>query len=283
MYDKCVRVAYQANAVVDTIWFLQKYLPVWKRWHAKPGSQKLLMYDSAYAHLAKTVKHEFDESDTLLSVVPGGLTPILQFVDTDTAFVFHHNWQVLAHAWETANVNTKVDAATRRVLATRLCAQTWVTTLETVDIPKSFCKLGYLWPTDDGSHTSLRGLLDCKVPQVPTPKGRVPREVGIRGVGWRSPSCTVVRRFDLSGWLEGGLSPEPRDTGRPGMVRVPGTRGADSPCRVQGRVWPLLGLRCPTPTCTLQDGVSAVHVCVVGRPTASKPGARVSCVRVICM
>ena len=60
--------------------------------------QKLLTYDSASAHLAKAVKHEFDKSDTLLSVVPGGLTPTLQCIDTDTAFVFRHNWQVLAHA-----------------------------------------------------------------------------------------------------------------------------------------------------------------------------------------
>ena len=37
--------------------------------------------------------------------------------------------------------------------------QAWVQTLETVNIPKSFAKLGYLLPTDDGSHIFLLGGL----------------------------------------------------------------------------------------------------------------------------
>ena len=64
MYDNRVRVTYQENAVVDSNWFLHHYLPVWKKWQAKPGGQKFLVYDSASAHLARAVKHEFDKADT---------------------------------------------------------------------------------------------------------------------------------------------------------------------------------------------------------------------------
>ena len=69
----------------------------------------------------------------------------------DVAFLFRYWWQVLGHKWETANSRTQLNAASRRILAIKLCSQAWQKTLQALDVPKSFLKLGCLWPYDNVS------------------------------------------------------------------------------------------------------------------------------------
>ena len=58
----------------------------------------------------------------------------------------------------TTHPTIKPNATSRRILATKLCVAAWEKTLQALDVPKSFLKLGYLWPNDDGSHIVLRAL-----------------------------------------------------------------------------------------------------------------------------
>ena len=45
-------------------------------------------------------------------------------------------------------------------LLMKFCARAWELTLQNVDPEASFSKLGYVWPTEDGSHIQLCALLE---------------------------------------------------------------------------------------------------------------------------
>ena len=107
LYDKGVIVTQQACGVVDGQRFVQNFIPKWKLWQATPGG---CWYMILQPHRTK------------IAVVPGGLRPILQHIDTDVAFVFRHLWQAMGHEWETAHATTKLNAASYRILASKLCA-----------------------------------------------------------------------------------------------------------------------------------------------------------------
>ena len=132
LYGMGVTVTQQTNAVVNGHWFVQNFILKWKVWQATAGGMKILVYDFASSHFARQVLHEFEGVATKIAAVPGGLTPILQHIDTDVAFVFHHWWQVLAHEWETTHPTTKLNAVSRCIAATKLCAAAWKNTLQAV-------------------------------------------------------------------------------------------------------------------------------------------------------
>ena len=95
-------------------------------------------------------------------MIPGGVTPFLQRKDIHFIFVLCNKWKRVAHEWEDANAGKKLSIAQQRILLTKFCARAWELTLQSVDPEKSFTKLRYLWPKDDGSHIQLRALRDYK-------------------------------------------------------------------------------------------------------------------------
>ena len=153
-YHPDVHVSVQACAVVDTEWMLTNYVSNWER--VPTDKHRFLVYDSAGAHLAQLVKNAI--AKTSLAVIPGGLTAILQSLDTDFIFIYRHYYKLFSSEWEDKNLNTKLTAAGRRILGTHLTAMAYKKALDQVNIAESFLKRGYLWPTTDGSHIFLREL-----------------------------------------------------------------------------------------------------------------------------
>uniref|UniRef100_A0A7S1I382 DDE-1 domain-containing protein n=1 Tax=Eutreptiella gymnastica TaxID=73025 RepID=A0A7S1I382_9EUGL len=154
-YSKDVVVTFQKCGVIDTHWMLHNYLPLWG---SGTGKRRFVIYDSASAHLTQEVKDAFAQANTSIAVIPGGLTPILQSLDCDFIYVYHHKYQQVTDEWACNNQNAKLNAAQRRILGTHFTAAAYKHAISVVDIASSFRKRGYLWPTSDGSHIELREL-----------------------------------------------------------------------------------------------------------------------------
>ena len=153
------------DPAADTEWMLDNYVRNWAKVHHT--GRRLLVYDSAAAHLTPAVKEAIAQTDTSLAIIPGGLTSVLQTLaqgtdnpaaDTDFIFVYRHHYQRIAFEWADKNPDVKLTAETRRILGTHFTAQAYEAALERVDIARSFSNRGYVWPTDDGSHIKLREL-----------------------------------------------------------------------------------------------------------------------------
>ena len=155
-YHPGVAVSFQPAGVVDTQWMLKNFIATWKK-EATPDP-RFLVYDSASAHLTAPVKEALKETSTTLAVIPGGLTSILQTLDTDFIFVYRHEYQKIAFEWADNNLDSRLTSSMRRILGTHFTAKAYEAALKKVNVAQSFTNRGYLWPTEDGSHIRLREL-----------------------------------------------------------------------------------------------------------------------------
>ena len=105
----------EGNPAVDTEWMLDNYVKNWAKVHHT--GRRLLVYDSAAAHLTTGVKDAIAATDTSLVVIPGGLTSVLQSLaqgtgnpvtDTDFIFVCRHHYQRIAFEWADKNPDVKL-------------------------------------------------------------------------------------------------------------------------------------------------------------------------------
>ena len=138
-YHPDVVVSFQPCGVIDqgerdpdadTEWMLDNFVKNWAKVHHT--GRRLLVYDSAAAHLTSAVKNAIAATDTSLAVIPGGLTSVLQSLaqgtcnpapDTDFIFVYRHHYQRIAFEWADKNPDAKLIAETRRILGTHFTAQ----------------------------------------------------------------------------------------------------------------------------------------------------------------
>mmetsp|Transcript_24623 Transcript_24623/g.44679 ORF Transcript_24623/g.44679 Transcript_24623/m.44679 type:complete len:99 (-) Transcript_24623:311-607(-) len=83
-YDNRVMVGWTAKGVINNDFMIQKYVP---NLSGGVGSDALgmVVMDSASAHCTEIVKNKFESSDLLPTVIPGGITSRVHFVDTDYA------------------------------------------------------------------------------------------------------------------------------------------------------------------------------------------------------
>ena len=95
-------------------------------------------------------------------MIPGGLAALLQSFDGDFIFVHRHQYLKVADQWASKNLKTKRTAAQRQILGTHFTAAAYKHANSVVNIAESFKRLGYIWPTPDGSHIQLWELPNYK-------------------------------------------------------------------------------------------------------------------------
>ena len=153
---------------------------IWKR---RPGEffntgKSILLMDSAKSHLGNEVEHAFTDVNSSIMIIHGGMTPLLQFLDTYVKKPFK---DIMKEKWEDRIVNGEAELTkkgNRKRASYQLAAEwaddTWKKVATDELIIKRFCQCGYI--EYDGETSNLHSRL-----QETIKKREVPDEV-IQGV-----------------------------------------------------------------------------------------------------
>ena len=153
---------------------------IWKR---RPGGlfntgKSILLMDSAKSHLGDEVEQAFTDVKSSIKIIHGGMTPLLQFLDTHLGKPFK---DIMKEKWEDWIVNGEaefMEKGNRKRVSYQLVAEwaddTWKKVATDELIIKGFRQCGYV--EYDGETASLHSRL-----QETIKKREVPEEV-IQGV-----------------------------------------------------------------------------------------------------
>ena len=146
---------------------------IWKRrpgWFFNTGKSILLM-DSAKSHLGDEVEQAFTDVNSSIKIIHGGMTPLLQFLDTHVNKPFK---DIRKEKWKDWIVNGEaefMEKGNRKRASYRLVAEwaddTWKKVATDELIIKWFCQCGYIEYDSETSDFYSRLQETIKKPEVP--------------------------------------------------------------------------------------------------------------------
>jgi hypothetical protein len=141
-------------------WLQKNVCEWWKAYSRTLGGTVLLIWDSARQHLTQKMKDFFRKCNTLVCVIPAGLTAHTQIMDT---VLFAHWRRIHQRLYDNIALPPKT-AAGRRVLLTSLVSQAMEQVMAQVDIMSFAQKTGYVGWADDpeGKRLRLRAFPDYR-------------------------------------------------------------------------------------------------------------------------
>ena len=167
-YHPQVRVAWTDCGVIN-LRFMREYVRYLRSEINKfqNGAICMLVLDSARSHISPSIIDCFQQNGFVPVCVPGGCTPLVQFVDTDVAACYRAHHTKLYFA-ETPTARKRSSKMKRHLFAA-LVAEAWSETLHATDVAAAFDRLGYFDPNFAAPRT--------KEPFVFVPDGAAPTNV----------------------------------------------------------------------------------------------------------